>query len=194
MNIDLKPTNRGFLRGEFNDSNGDLCSIQESSAFIIGENPPQEYLWLGCNTGTHDDLTETCSARMHLNRDQVRALLPLLERFVETGKLAENKTSSKNKLKSLLKEVSVLTILWWLTVVFTRILINVRVAYFWVILSLYLSFLLLHILLKQLKRNPGRARDFFKYSLIFIQAVISVRVIEQFLEAIRNVKDIFQGR
>lgn len=78
----LFPTARGFLRAEFKDGNGDECSIQESSA---AEAP---FLWLGCNTGTHH--MGECMARMHLTQDNVRQLLPLLNRFVAQGNLRQN--------------------------------------------------------------------------------------------------------
>ena len=80
MNINLKHTERGFLRADFKDRNEQSCSIQESSLAT-------EYaIWLGCNEGTHH--MGECMARMHLTQKQVQALLPLLEKFVESGGLA----------------------------------------------------------------------------------------------------------
>lgn len=84
----LRPTERGFLRGEFRDLNGDRCSIQKSSA---GSQPA---LWLGCDEGL--DVNDRppwpgkkreLLARMHLSQDMVKALLPLLQHFAETGEL-----------------------------------------------------------------------------------------------------------
>lgn len=77
--LEVKPTERGFLRGDFTDANGDACSIQESSI------DPLDKIWLGMNQGTHH-LGECC-ARMHLTREHVRSLLPWLTLFVETGML-----------------------------------------------------------------------------------------------------------
>jgi hypothetical protein len=90
MEIKLTETQRGFLRGEFKDLYGADCSIQESS--LATDNA----IWLGCENGTHyidarpmlkADETFTCSARMHLNQEQVKELLPILQYFVEHGTL-----------------------------------------------------------------------------------------------------------
>lgn len=73
----VTPTNRGFNRAEFTDRYGSECSIQESSLAT-------EYaLWLG----VHKDFNGVESTRMHLTQEQVAELLPLLQRFVETGRL-----------------------------------------------------------------------------------------------------------
>lgn len=72
-------TGRGFARADFVDYYGHKASIQESS--IVGA----ASIWLGCDTGHHFD--GQCLARMHLTQSQVRELLPLLERFAETGLL-----------------------------------------------------------------------------------------------------------
>ncbi|MBM3135419.1 MAG: hypothetical protein FJZ89_09110 [Chloroflexi bacterium] len=77
--MDLAPTERGFQRADFLDLNGQECSIQESS--LAAENA----IWLGCNTGLHHQ--GECLARMHLNQEQVAALLLLLSFFVEHGRL-----------------------------------------------------------------------------------------------------------
>ena len=68
--IELQPTPRGFLRGEFTDRYSELCSIQESSLATEG------CIWLG-----------TSESRMHLTRELAADLIPLLERFVERGDL-----------------------------------------------------------------------------------------------------------
>ena len=109
----MTPTCRGFLRGEFTDANGQSCSLQRSSAFG-GEGG--ELIWLGVNNAKgnfsvlgHNDLArlrnggwgwqEKCLStmfpesdvnvpdRMHLNQEQVKALLPALQYFVKTGEL-----------------------------------------------------------------------------------------------------------
>jgi hypothetical protein len=81
MKITIAATERGFMAGDFEDLNGDKCSIQESSLAT------DDALWLGCNKGTHTKEGE-CFARMHLNRETAAALIPLLQTFVETGYLA----------------------------------------------------------------------------------------------------------
>ena len=109
----MTPTCRGFLRGEFKDSNGQSCSIQKSSAFG-GEGG--ELIWLGVNNPKgdfsvlgHDDLARLRNGgwgwqqknlsvmfpdsdvnvpdRMHLSQAQVKALLPALKHFAKTGEL-----------------------------------------------------------------------------------------------------------
>lgn len=79
--MDITLTQRGFARAEFLDANGDTCSIQDSSVAT------DALLWLGCDHGMHVD--GQCLARMHLTREMVAALLPLLHRFVETGSIVE---------------------------------------------------------------------------------------------------------
>lgn len=86
--LSLEPAANGFLRGDFTDANGDACSIQESSAM-------GSYLWLGQNSGTHH--MGRCLARMHLSQEHVRELLPLLQRFAETGSLAESQAAECGK-------------------------------------------------------------------------------------------------
>lgn len=63
-------TNRGFPRAEFVDLYGARCSIQDSSLAT------DDAVWLGVDGPIE---------RMHLSRDQVAALLPLLTNFVATG-------------------------------------------------------------------------------------------------------------
>ena len=69
--ITLGTTDRGFAIARLVDRNGAVCSLQESS--VATEN----LVWLGVS-GVN---------RMHLSQDQVAALLPLLQHFVETGAL-----------------------------------------------------------------------------------------------------------
>lgn len=65
-------THRGFRLVEFHDANGQECSAQESSAV------EDDFLWLGRDDG---------KARMHINRDQARRLVPLLRHFARYGDL-----------------------------------------------------------------------------------------------------------
>lgn len=66
---------------EFTDAMGNTCSIQESSA-------TEDHIWLGIDYVESLSYAWEVRARMHLNKEQVAALLPLLQRFVETGKLS----------------------------------------------------------------------------------------------------------
>lgn len=73
------PTERGFLRADFEDLNGDSCSIQESSLAT------ESAIWLGQDEGTHHH--GQCMARMHLSQEQVKQLLPALKYFSKYGTL-----------------------------------------------------------------------------------------------------------
>lgn len=79
MSLDLINTGRGFALAKFEDLYGTKCSIQKSSLAT------QDAIWLGVST-TMDGAS---GDRMHLSREQVADLLPLLQRFVQTGELAE---------------------------------------------------------------------------------------------------------
>jgi len=105
--MEVTKTERGFGIIEFVDMYGKPCSLQKSSLAT------EDAVWLGVNdanpkimardahkygiktkerTGwisypVPDDVSMT--TRMHLTQDQVRELLPLLQRFVETGELQD---------------------------------------------------------------------------------------------------------
>lgn len=81
--IELTPTSRGFMRGEFTDQCGLGCSIQESSLAT------DDCIWLGLDEAPPAHFSEpgVRPARMHLTRSRAAALVPLLERFVATGRL-----------------------------------------------------------------------------------------------------------
>lgn len=105
MEIKLEPNQRGFPTGEFLDRYDNVCSIQKSS--LAGE----DCIWLGVDLvepkimaihadkyGIKTDQPNgwveypipkdvSINTRMHLNREQVAALLPILQRFVETGEI-----------------------------------------------------------------------------------------------------------
>jgi len=76
----LRKTEREFRRADFLDLYGVSCSIQESSLAT------DFALWFGADKGTHH--RGECMARMHLNQQLVRHLLPHLTRFAKTGRLA----------------------------------------------------------------------------------------------------------
>lgn len=92
----LELTNRGFVIGDFLDEYGTPCSIQKSS---LAE---KDCIWLG----VHDARPKICvygegwkeislpegamiSSRMHLSREHVKELLPILQHFADTGELPE---------------------------------------------------------------------------------------------------------
>lgn len=99
----VKKTNRGFAVVEFKDQHGTECSIQKSSLAT------DDCIWFGANkiglkefvayrqpsawVDRNDVDTHTmehhfvANNRMHLTRKQVAKLLPILQKFVETGEL-----------------------------------------------------------------------------------------------------------
>ena len=95
MEIEIKKTERGFAIGEFEDFYGHACSIQQSSiatesCLWLGVDDPDPKILPGDGTGWHPyplPANVQCTTRMHLSLDQVKALLPHLQRFVETGDL-----------------------------------------------------------------------------------------------------------
>lgn len=84
--LEFAPANdRGFLRADFKDRNGEDCSIQESSIVM------PHCIWLGQNEGSHIERQgkEYCLARMHLTRDMARTLGAVLLHFAETGEIGD---------------------------------------------------------------------------------------------------------
>jgi hypothetical protein len=96
----VEPTSRGFERIDFKDHYGVECSLQASSIAIY-DKPGTSALWLGCNDANPrvlvpgqswqpvkmpaDYLADT---RMHLNREQVAALIAHLQSWLDTDSLA----------------------------------------------------------------------------------------------------------
>lgn len=95
----MEKTERGFDYKSFKDRNGVECSIQKSSIAT------EDCIWLGANDiglkhfkaheGWNDiEFNNTieehwiANNRMHLSRNQVKKLLPILQKFVETGELS----------------------------------------------------------------------------------------------------------
>ena len=66
----------------FTDRNGVECSLQKSSIAT------EDAIWLGCDHETRDQQGDPCGARMHLTKEMVASLLPILISFVETGDVA----------------------------------------------------------------------------------------------------------
>jgi len=98
-------TNRGFDLGKFTDRYGVKCSIQKSSlatedAIWLGVDDPEPKI-MASQAAHHGIQTEETSGwvpypipkdvllktRMHLTQDQVAELLPMLQKFVETGEI-----------------------------------------------------------------------------------------------------------
>lgn len=105
--MELRKTERGFEIGEFTDRYGQRCSIQKSSLAT------EDAIWFGLDDADPQIMAsdairlgipteENCgwikfeipkevliSTRMHLTQDMVKELLPILQRFAETGELYE---------------------------------------------------------------------------------------------------------
>jgi hypothetical protein len=95
--MELEKTPRGFKLGKFKDSYDNDCSIQKSSSAM------DDYIWIGIDNPkltifkdesmgqyleTTLPKTWQVDTRMHLSREQVAELLPILQKFVETGELS----------------------------------------------------------------------------------------------------------
>ena len=94
-----RKTQRGFGYYSFTDTYGAVCSLQKSSSAM------EEKIWLGVDDadpkimasktpegGTgwvsyHIPEDVLLTTRMHLNRKQVKKLLPILRLFVKTGEI-----------------------------------------------------------------------------------------------------------
>jgi hypothetical protein len=94
--MEMKTTQRGFTVGHFIDRFGNKCSLQKSSlatedAIWFGIDDPKLTIFENEGMGKYiiTDMPKTFSvdSRMHLTREQVAELLPILQRFVETGEI-----------------------------------------------------------------------------------------------------------
>lgn len=94
MELETKKTERGFSKIIFKDSYNEDCSIQKSSSAM------QDKIWLGIDNpkltifeneqmGVYHKIDMpkqfSVSTRMHLTQKQVKEILPILIKFVETG-------------------------------------------------------------------------------------------------------------
>jgi hypothetical protein len=73
-------TERGFSIITFKDYYDAECSIQKSSLAT------KDAIWIGINDSGPKVLSSN-STRMHLTREQVDELLPILQNFVDTGEI-----------------------------------------------------------------------------------------------------------
>lgn len=103
--MNLENNQRGFAHGNFIDRYGEECSIQKSSLAF------EDCIWLGvskvkpqimasqaASLGVKTEETSgwiefpipkevLLSSRMHLTREHVKELLPILQKFVDTGSI-----------------------------------------------------------------------------------------------------------
>lgn len=99
--VKMTRTPRGFALCEFMDRYKSVCSIQKSSlatedAIWFGVNDANPIMMVPGKPGWHAVDVDALAGgkvqfttRMHLTQDHVRALLPLLQHFAETGELPE---------------------------------------------------------------------------------------------------------
>jgi len=95
---DKQITARGFSYYTFSNSNGDECILQKSSAvgdfiFLGAKKLKVQHFKAGqgWNTVVYPESTieehYVGNEKMHLNRQQVAELIPLLQKFVDTGEI-----------------------------------------------------------------------------------------------------------
>lgn len=105
MKIKQTKTERGFALNEFTDRYGAKCSIQKSSlatedAIWLGIDDPDPQIMASKAASFGVKTNETTgwvpypipeevsiNTRMHLTQAQVKKLLPILQKFVETGEI-----------------------------------------------------------------------------------------------------------
>lgn len=78
MDIHFSETRRGFDVATFKDRYDQECSIQKSSLAT------EDAIWFGIDRDVHKGEQ---NARMHLSKQQVAELLPILANFVATGEI-----------------------------------------------------------------------------------------------------------
>lgn len=101
MKLKQSKTQRGFDLIKFTDLHGDECSIQKSSLAT------DDAIWFGVDDANPQIMASQTkkggtgwvkfpipdgvlmSTRMHLSREMVKQLLPILQHFVETGEVRE---------------------------------------------------------------------------------------------------------
>lgn len=80
---EIQVTDRGFEIGYFSDANGSECVVQQSSAignhYDAYDRPGSLFVWLGVK-----------GSAMHLDRDQVKALIDVLQTWSDTGSLTRD--------------------------------------------------------------------------------------------------------
>lgn len=105
MEIKHTTTNRGFVLFEFKDRYDHSCSLQKSSlatedAIWFGIDDPEPKILASVVNQVNPETGEVSgwvpypireevhiATRMHLTREQVAALLPFLQKFVDDGEL-----------------------------------------------------------------------------------------------------------
>jgi hypothetical protein len=82
--MQIEFNNQNFAYAKFEDRYKQKCSIQKSSIAT------EDCIWLGVDVGIPVELGGTgdeIMGRMHLTQDMAAELIPILQRFVETGEI-----------------------------------------------------------------------------------------------------------
>ena len=100
MKLKVKQTSRGFDIMEFSDSYGVECSLQVSSSvephiWLGAKEIGLKKLKLGATSGGWEDIDTSgdehtsyiANTRMHLSQEEVKALLPTLIKFANSGEI-----------------------------------------------------------------------------------------------------------
>lgn len=92
---EIKYNQRGFAYIEFEDTHGNQCSLQKSSAALY------DAIWFGIADPEINVMIDggwkrlaipegaVVNSRMHITQKQLREILPLLQHFADTGEFPE---------------------------------------------------------------------------------------------------------
>jgi len=71
---------KGLSKISFEDDYKQQCSLQKSNAALVNK------VWFGVEKDINGKIV---NGRMHLTQEQVRDLLPYLQKFADTGELSD---------------------------------------------------------------------------------------------------------
>lgn len=92
-------TGRGFELIKFKDRYGAECSLQQSSLADF-EQPGSSAIWFGlCGNEPKRHMGESLGMRMHLSFEQVKGLIPILQRWVDTGSFLDTGKSDSQEVE-----------------------------------------------------------------------------------------------
>lgn len=115
--MEINKTSRNFDFGKFEDLNHNQCSIQASSlasedAIWLGIDDPNLVVFENESKGAYIKTVMPnnfmVNARMHLNRDQVALILPLLISFAENGTLHSDLSNKEDQLDYMISRLNVI--------------------------------------------------------------------------------------
>jgi hypothetical protein len=89
---DVTETTRHFQIIKFKDRYDTPCSLQQSSIAEDYKQPGSTAVWLGVDrqSGRHDGIFDAANqTRMHIDLKQAKALVAVLEQWIETGSFVD---------------------------------------------------------------------------------------------------------